>query len=55
MDSVQTLLKKHDDLEKSAIAQEETVKVAVELADKHIEGGHYAKDEIKERRDVVSL
>lgn len=54
LDSVQTLIRKHEDFSKSAAAQEEKIKSVDEVATKLIERGHYASDEIGTRRDNVS-
>merc|ERR1712168_282271 len=42
LDSVEALIKKHDDFEKSLAAQEEKIKALDEFATKLIEGQHYA-------------
>lgn len=55
LDSVQALLRKHDDLIKSAEAQEEKIHAVDEHATKLIDAGHYAADEIGARRDIVSF
>lgn len=54
LDSVEALLKKLDDFEKSLAAQEEKIKLLDEFATKLIEGEHYAADEVAARRDAVS-
>lgn len=55
LDSVQTLLRKHNDLIKSAAAQEEKIISVDEHATKLMEAGHYASEEIGARRDDVSV
>lgn len=54
LDSVEALLKKHEDFEKSLAAQEEKIKALDEFATKLIEGQHYAADDVSRRRDAVS-
>lgn len=54
LDSVEALMKKHDDFEKSLAAQEEKIKALDEFASKLIENEHYAADEVAARRDAVS-
>lgn len=53
LDSVEALIKKHEDFEKSLAAQEEKIKALDEFASKLIEGGHYAADEVHHRRKMV--
>ncbi|KAK7095430.1 spectrin alpha chain-like isoform X3 [Littorina saxatilis] len=53
LDSVEALMKKHDDFEKSLAAQEEKIKALDEFASKLIEGEHYAADEVAQRRDQL--
>lgn len=55
LDSVEALLKKHEDFEKSLAAQEEKIKALDEFASKLIEGQHYAADDVAQRREMVSL
>ena len=55
LDSVQALLRKHDDLIKSAAAQEEKIRAVNDTATKLIDAGHYAADEIGVRQDIVSI
>ncbi|VDP10579.1 unnamed protein product [Soboliphyme baturini] len=50
LDSVEALIKKHEDFEKSLAAQEEKIKALDEFATKLIEGQHYAADDVSERR-----
>ena len=54
LDSVEALIKKHEDFEKSLAAQEEKIKALDEFASKLIENEHYAADEVHHRRDAVS-
>merc|ERR1711997_1037168 len=46
LDSVEALIKKHEDFEKSLAAQEEKIRALNELASKLIEGQHYAADDV---------
>lgn len=48
-------MKKHNDFEKSLAAQEEKIKALDDFAGKLIESGHYATDDVRNRRDAVSL
>lgn len=50
LDSVEALIKKHDNFEKSLAAQEEKIKALDEFARKLVESGHYASEEIEQRR-----
>lgn len=52
-DSVEALIKKHEDFEKSLTAQEEKIKALDEFATKLIEGQHYAADDVAQRRAMV--
>ena len=54
-DSVEALIKKHEDFEKSLAAQEEKIKALDEFASKLIENEHYASDDVAARRNAVSL
>lgn len=54
LDSVEALIKKHEDFEKSLAAQEEKIKALDEFATKLIEGQHYAADDVAQRRAMVS-
>lgn len=54
LDSVEALLKKHEDFEKSLAAQEEKIKALDEFATKLIEGQHYAADDVAQRREMAS-
>lgn len=54
LDSVESLLKKHEDFEKSLAAQEEKIHALNEFATKLVEGNHYAAEDVAERRDAVS-
>ncbi|CAE1318323.1 SPTA [Acanthosepion pharaonis] len=53
LDSVEALIKKHDDFEKSLAAQEEKIKALDEFASKLIESEHYAHDDVATRRDQL--
>lgn len=53
LDSVESLLKKHEDFEKSLAAQEEKIHALNEFATKLVEGQHYAADDVARRRDAV--
>ncbi|XP_067662527.1 spectrin alpha chain-like isoform X1 [Haliotis asinina] len=53
LDSVEALIKKHEDFEKSLAAQEEKIKALDEFATKLIESEHYASDEVAARRDQL--
>ncbi|KAL3244521.1 hypothetical protein MRX96_002280 [Rhipicephalus microplus] len=53
LDSVEALLKKHEDFEKSLNAQEEKIKALDEFATKLIEGQHYAADDVAQRRAAL--
>lgn len=50
LDSVEALIKKHDDFLKSLTAHEEKIKALDEFAQKLVESGHYAAEEIEIRR-----
>ncbi|XP_064458376.1 spectrin alpha chain-like isoform X2 [Ornithodoros turicata] len=52
-DSVEALLKKHEDFGKSLTAQEEKIKALEEFATKLIEGQHYAADDVAQRRAAL--
>ena len=52
-DSVEALMKKHEDFEKSLAAQEEKIKSLDEFAAKLIENEHYASEEVSARRNSV--
>ncbi|KAI2810972.1 Spectrin alpha chain, non-erythrocytic 1 [Blomia tropicalis] len=53
LDSVEAMIKKHDDFEKSLITQSETVNNLDKFGAKLIEAQHYAKDDIEKRRQVL--
>jgi len=53
LDSVECLIKKHEDFEKSLAAQEEKIKALDEFATKLIEGQHYAADDVAQRRAML--
>ncbi|XP_016403777.1 spectrin alpha chain, non-erythrocytic 1-like [Sinocyclocheilus rhinocerous] len=52
LDSVEALLKKHEDFEKSLSAQEEKITALDEFATKLIQNNHYAKEDVATRRDA---
>ncbi|KAH9498947.1 hypothetical protein Btru_004017 [Bulinus truncatus] len=53
LDSVEALLKKHGDFEKSLAAQEEKIKALDEFATKLIDSEHYASEDVAARRDQL--
>jgi spectrin alpha len=53
LDSVESLLKKHGDFEKSLTAQEEKINALNEFATKLIEGPHYASEDVARRRQSL--
>lgn len=53
LDSVEALIKKHEDFDKSLAAQEEKIKVLDDFAGKLIEGEHYAADDVAQRRQML--
>lgn len=53
LDSVEALIKKHEDFEKSLAAQEEKIKALDEFASKLIEGQHYAAEDVAQRRALL--
>ncbi|XP_060526882.1 spectrin alpha chain isoform X2 [Cylas formicarius] len=53
LDSVEALIKKHEDFEKSLAAQEEKIKVLDDFATKLINGEHYAADDVAQRRAML--
>ncbi|XP_064649219.1 spectrin alpha chain-like isoform X2 [Lineus longissimus] len=53
LDSVESLIKKHEDFEKSLAAQEEKIKALDDFATKLIESEHYASDDVAHRRDLL--
>lgn len=53
LDSVEALIKKHEDFEKSLAAQEEKIKVLDDFATKLITGQHYAADDVAQRRAML--
>lgn len=54
LDSVEALMKKHEDFEKSLAAQEDKIKALDDFADKLIDGNHYAVEDVEHRRSMVS-
>ncbi len=53
LDSVEAMIKKHEDFEKSLAAQEEKIKALDEFATKLIEGKHYAADDVAKAREFL--
>ncbi|XP_024120554.1 spectrin alpha chain, non-erythrocytic 1 isoform X3 [Oryzias melastigma] len=53
LDTVEALLKKHEDFEKSLSAQEEKITALDEFATKLIQNNHYAKEDVATRRDAL--
>lgn len=53
LDSVEALIKKHEDFDKSLAAQEEKIKALDEFASKLVEGQHYAAEEVAQRRQAL--
>lgn len=53
LDSVEALIKKHEDFEKSLAAQEEKIKALDIFATKLVDGQHYAADEVSQRRAML--
>lgn len=53
LDSVEALIKKHEDFEKSLAAQEEKIKALDIFATKLIDGQHYAADDVAQRRAML--
>ncbi|XP_035787487.1 spectrin alpha chain isoform X2 [Anopheles albimanus] len=53
LDSVEALIKKHEDFEKSLAAQEEKIKALDVFATKLIDGQHYAADDVAQRRAML--
>lgn len=53
LDSVEALIKKHSDFEKSLAAQEEKIKDLDEFATKLIDSEHYAAEDVAARRDQL--
>ena len=53
LDSVEAMMKKHEDFEKSLAAQEEKIKALDEFATKLIEGKHYAADDVAKARESL--
>ncbi|KAK3088368.1 hypothetical protein FSP39_018301 [Pinctada imbricata] len=53
LDSVEALIKKHEDFEKSLAAQDEKIKMLDEFATRLIETEHYAHDDVASKRDQL--
>ncbi|XP_078606070.1 spectrin alpha chain, non-erythrocytic 1-like isoform X30 [Branchiostoma floridae x Branchiostoma japonicum] len=53
LDSVEALIKKQEDFEKSLAAQEEKINALNDFANKLIENNHYASDDVAAKRDAL--
>lgn len=53
LDSVEALIKKHEDFEKTLQAQEEKINALDVFATKLIDGQHYAADDVAQRRSML--
>lgn len=53
LDSVESLIKKHEDFEKSLAAQEEKINALNQFATKLIQGKHYAAADVLKRREAL--
>ena len=53
LDGVEVLVKKHEDFEKSLLAQEEKVKAVDDVATRLLQTPHYAAEDIDQRRKEV--
>ncbi|PAV55545.1 hypothetical protein WR25_20353 [Diploscapter pachys] len=53
LDAVEHLIKKHEDFEKSLLAQEEKISALDEFATKLIQGQHYAANDVARRRQSL--
>merc|ERR1712223_1907320 len=53
LDSVEAMMKKHENFEKSLAAQEEKIKALEEFAVKLIEGKHYAQDDVAKAKTAL--
>ncbi|KJH49812.1 spectrin repeat-containing domain protein [Dictyocaulus viviparus] len=53
LDAVESLIKKHQDFEKSLAAQEEKINALDDFATKLIQGQHYAADDVARRRHAL--
>lgn len=53
LDSVEAMMKKHEDFEKSLAAQEEKIKALDDFASKLIEGQHYAAEDVAQTRALL--
>jgi len=52
LDSVESLIKKHDNFEKTLTAHEEKINALDEFARKLVESGHYASEDVEQRRKL---
>lgn len=55
LDAVEALMKKHENFEKSLVAQEEKVKAVDEVASRLLQAGHTAAADIDRRRKEVHI
>ncbi|KAK7065236.1 Spectrin alpha chain, non-erythrocytic 1 [Halocaridina rubra] len=53
IDSVEELIKKHKDFERSLSVQGENISTLDEFANKLIEGQHYAREDVAQRREII--
>lgn len=53
LDSVEALIKKHEDFDKSLAAQEDKIRALDEFAGKLIEGEHYAAEDVAQRKHML--
>lgn len=53
LDAVEAMMKKHEDFEKSLAAHEEKVIALEEFGTKLISGGHYAAEDVAEKRALL--
>ena len=53
LDAVEALVKKHEDFEKSLVAQDEKVKAVDEVATRLVQASHYATEDVDSRRNEV--
>ena len=53
LDSVEALIKKHEDFERSLAAQEDKIKALDEIGTKLISMKHYAADDVAQRKAML--
>ena len=53
LDAVEALVKRHEDFEKSLVAQDEKVKAVDEVATRLVQASHYATEDIDSQRKEV--